>query len=306
MNTVTQFSTEASSNGHHEPPQTLTLRVGCEWIYHCGCPVPAMALAQVQDDKSAGHLDMRHRILQEDWQSAADSYEFRDLYDNRARRMTLPMGEARFGYDALIEVSSLPDATQMHAWQVQVEHLPDELLHWTLASRYCPSDVMSDEAWRMFGAAPMGWARVQTVCDWIHTHIEYEIGSSTAATTAQDVCEKRRGICRDFAHLGITFCRALSIPARYCFGYLPDIAVTPNPNPNPMDFHAWFEVWLEDENGGSWRTFDARHNIPRIGRVAIARGRDAVDCALVTAYGPAQFQSLTVWAEQVKKPAEMN
>jgi transglutaminase-like putative cysteine protease len=297
------------TNGHRPPspqepavPSVLTLKVGCEWTYHCGCPVPAMALAEVQDDASAGRQDLRYRILREQWKDAegCESRPFRDIYGNRVRRMILPVGDVKFGYEATLEVTSCPDLVEEHARQVQVENLPNELLHWTLASRYCPSDVMSDEAWRMFGAAPMGWARVQAICDWIHSNIEYEGGASTPATTALDVFELRRGICRDFAHLAITFCRALSIPARYCFGYLPDIGAVPNPN--PMDFHAWFEVWLEDESRGRWRTFDARHNRPRIGRVPIARGRDAVDCALVTAYGPAQFNWLTVWADEVKTP----
>lgn len=306
MNTVTSYLMDYQRTNRRRPqtaaepalPRALTLRVGCEWIYHCGCPVPAMALAEVQDDAAAAGTDLPHRILQERWNSAPESHAFRDLYGNRARRMVLPMGEARFGYEATVEVSGWPDAVETGARQVLVELLPDELLHWTLASRYCPSDVISDDAWRMFGAAPMGWARVQTICDWIHENIEYEGGSSTPATTAQDVFEARRGICRDFAHLGITFCRALSIPARYCFGYLPDIEAPIIQT--PMDFHAWFEVWLEDDGGGRWWTFDARHNVPRIGRVPIARGRDAVDCSLITAYGPAQFQRLTVWAEKIE------
>ena len=277
----------------------LTLRVGCEWVYSCDVPVPAIMLAEVQDAAHEGTVDVRHRIVREEWHSAPaiEARAFRDIYGNRTRRLILPVGESRFGYDATVEVSALPDSVEAHARQIEVEDLPDELLHWTFASRYCPSDVMSDEAWRLFGGAPQGWARVQAVCDWIHENIAYTSGSSTVATTALDVFNARAGICRDFAHLGITFCRALNIPARYCFGYLPDIGIE-DPPKTPMDFHAWFEVWLEDETGGRWRTFDARHNFPRIGRVAIARGRDAVDCALVTAYGPANFQWLSVWAEE--------
>ncbi|HEX8552815.1 MAG TPA: transglutaminase family protein [Abditibacteriaceae bacterium] len=277
--------------------EQIILRVGCDWVYSCDSPTPTMALAEVQDENIGG-IDVGARILEESWHCEPNlpTHSFRDLYGNRTRRFMLPKGETRFGYDARVDVSALPDSVEAHAWQLPVELLDDELLHWTLASRYCPADAMSDEAWRMFGEAPLGWQRVQTVCDWIHENIVYTSGSSTVATTALNVFEARAGICRDFAHLGITFCRALGIPARYCFGYLPDINVPRNET--PMDFHAWFEVWLEDETGGRWRTFDARHNTPRIGRVAVARGRDAVDCALVTAYGAANFQSLVVWAEQ--------
>ncbi|HTE86328.1 MAG TPA: transglutaminase family protein, partial [Dehalococcoidia bacterium] len=152
-------------------------------------------------------------------------------------------------------------------------------------------DLLLDEAWRLFGAVTPGYARVQAICDWVHANIEYDPDSAGPTVSAVDTYFKRHGVCRDLAHLPAAFCRALNIPARYAFGYLPDYAVEP---PGvPMDFHAWFEAYL----GGHWYTFDARNNIPRIGRVKIAHGRDAVDVAMVTSFGWAQLQSMTVWTE---------
>jgi transglutaminase-like putative cysteine protease len=173
-----------------------------------------------------------------------------------------------------------------------VELLPYDVLPYTLPSRYCDSDLLIDDAWHMFGATSPGWARVQAVCDWVHREITYGAGS-TAHTTGYQAYQQRRGVCRDFAHIAISLCRALNIPARYVCGYLPDIGVPPDPT--PMDFHAWFEAYLD----GAWYTFDARHNRPRIGRVVIGRGRDAIDLALVTSYGPAELTSILVWADGV-------
>jgi len=174
-----------------------------------------------------------------------------------------------------------------------VELLPDDALQFTLPSRYVPSDLLLDDAWRLFADTPPTWARIQAICDWIHANVEYKTGSSGPATTALDVYQERVGVCRDFALIGVALCRAMNIPARYTFGYLPDIAVEP---PDiPMDFHAWFEAYV----GGRWHTFDARHNTPRIGRVLIGRGRDAVDVAMCTTYGSATLQSMIVWADEI-------
>jgi transglutaminase-like putative cysteine protease len=155
------------------------------------------------------------------------------------------------------------------------------------------SDVLGSTAWDLFGTGPAGWVRVQSICDWIHARIEFRAASTTPATTSLDVYHQRYGVCRDFAHLGITMCRALNIPARYVFGYLPDIGIEP---PDvPMDFHSWFEAYL----GGRWYTFDARYNTPRIGRIPIGRGRDALDVAIVTQYGPATLTGIRVWSDAV-------
>jgi transglutaminase-like putative cysteine protease len=196
----------------------------------------------------------------------------------------------RISYHAIVDVSANPDRQFPELPGTPIDQLPDELLLYTLPSRYCPSDLVLDDAWQLFGAAPEGWARVQAVCDWIHTNVAYG-GQSDSRTTGYESYNECVGVCRDFAHIGVMFCRALNIPARYVCGYLPEIGVAPVPG--PMDFHAWFEAYL----GGGWRTFDARHNVPRIGRVVVARGRDAVDTAFLTTYGDSRLAGLTVWAE---------
>jgi transglutaminase-like putative cysteine protease len=219
--------------------------------------------------------------------------EYRDSFENPCWRLVLPIGESMVRYDAIVEVSGDADIVVPDAPLVPVEELPDDTLVFTLPSRYIESDLLLDDAWRLFGDTPPTWARVQAVCDWVHANVEYGYGLSGPSTTALDVFKQRQGVCRDFAQMSVAFCRALNIPARYTFGYLGDIAVEP---PDvPMDFHAWFEAYL----GGRWYTFDARHNVPRIGRVKIAHGRDAVDVALSTAYGSAALNSMVVWADEI-------
>jgi transglutaminase-like putative cysteine protease len=197
-------------------------------------------------------------------------------------------------YDAMVEVPATPDPVFPELLGTFVDQLPDAVMPFTLPSRYCPSDLVLNDAWAMFSGVPDGWARVQAICDWAHTSIAYGYGNSTAATTGYDAYLSRTGVCRDFAHIGVMFCRAMNIPARYVYGYLPDIAVPLNPD--PMDFHAWFEAYV----GGAWHTFDARHNMPRIGRVVIARGRDAVDTAILTSYGDSQLTGMSVWADELR------
>jgi transglutaminase-like putative cysteine protease len=162
-----------------------------------------------------------------------------------------------------------------------------------LPSRFCLSDALQAQAWELFGATEPGWGRVVAVCDWVHENVQFQMGSSNPLTSALDVWQSRYGVCRDFAHLGLTLCRSLNIPARYVFGYLPDIDV-PEPY-EPMDFCAWFEAYLGDR----WWTFDPRNNVPRAGRVVIGRGRDALDVAMVTTYGAPALQTMTVWADKM-------
>jgi transglutaminase-like putative cysteine protease len=271
---------------------TMHIRVGCEFRYEATWPVPAVLLVQARDDDP-------HRILEESWATAPDlgTHDYYDVYRNRCQRLILPVGPAALTYDALVEISGEPDEVDTSAIQHPIEDLPDDVIMFTLPSRYCLSDALSNTAWELFGGSPMGWARVQAVCDWINANIEYG-RKSTPLTTAVEVYEARGGICRDFAHLGVTFCRALNIPARYVFGYMPDIGIPP---PYPaMDFHAWFEVYLSNR----WWTFDARFNTPRIGRIPIGRGRDAVDVAMVTTYGAANFRQMTVWSDVVSGEAQ--
>ena len=272
----------------------MRLRLGCRFEHEASSPTPAVVLVEP-------HFDAEGGIVAERWSSepAIQATSFVDLYGNRCRRLLLPEGASTFSYDALVTVAPDPDPVPgPDDVQHRVEALPDELLHWLLASRLCESDTMSDRAWELFGGTAPGVERVQAVCDWIHGNVAYGV-ESVPATTTIEIFERRGGMCRDFAHLGVTFCRALGIPARYVFGYMPDIGI-PGPYP-PMDFHAWFEVWL----GSSWWTFDARFNTPRIGRLPIGRGRDAVDVAMVTTYGPASLRRMAVWTDEVPDDAAL-
>ncbi len=263
----------------------MRIHVGFEFQLESGTPTPIVSVVRPRDDL--------HRIVEERRLVEPDVaiHAYLDSFGNQGWRWTAPPGESRIDYHAIVEVEAGPDSQMPDLQGTAIEELPDRMLLYTLPSRYCPSDLVLDQAWQLFGAVPAGWARVQAVCDWIHANVEYG-GRSDARTSAYDSFIERAGVCRDFAHLGVMFCRALNIPARYVCGYLPEIGVTPDPA--PMDFHAWFEAYL----GGDWRTFDARHNVPRIGRVVVARGRDAVDTAFLTTYGDTRLAFLTVWAEE--------
>ena len=220
--------------------------------------------------------------------------EYADLYGNPVKRLVMPVGDLSLRYDAVVSVPDEPDPDASAAPQLAVDDIPGELLHFTLPSRYCLSDRLMSMAWELFGDIPPSGARVQAICDWVHGNITFQYGTSNPMTTAVEVLEQRKGVCRDFAHLAITFCRALNVPARYVFGYLPDIYVTPPDS--PMDFAAWMEVYLGDR----WWTFDPRNNTRRVGRVLIGRGRDALDVAMMTTFGPAAFRSMVVWADLEK------
>jgi transglutaminase-like putative cysteine protease len=264
----------------------MRIRVGCEFGYETVGPAPAVWQVRPR-------LDGPHRIATETWEAPLPSVSFLDGFGNRCDRLTLPEGSSTVRYDALVDVPATFDEADKAAAQTPVEDLPHPALEYLLPSRFCWPDVLHDQAWELFGDVHPGWARVQAVCDWVHENIRYEMGSSTSLTTAQDVWDCRTGVCRDLTHLGVTLCRSLNVPARYVAGYLPDIAVTP---PDlPMDFCSWLEAWL----GGRWLTFDPRNNEPRIGRVVIARGRDAVDAAMVTTWGAADLKVMRVWADQM-------
>jgi transglutaminase-like putative cysteine protease len=225
-------------------------------------------------------------------------HDFIDNFGNHAWRLTAPEGQVRLRYDALAEVPPTPDPLLLDLPGTLIQDLPDDVLMYMLPSRHCQSDLVMSEAWELFGNTPTGWARVQAISDWIHSNITYGKGS-ISSTSGYEAYQERRGVCRDFAHISVMLCRAMSIPARYVCGYLPDIAVPPDPV--PMDFHAWFEAFVD----GEWRTFDARHNTPRIGRVLIARGRDAVDVAITTSYG-GRLVSMEVWADEVPEDLRLD
>jgi len=266
----------------------MRIRVGCEFVWETTAPVPMLMLVKPRAD--ADHL----AVYESTWSDPQLAiHEYTDLFGNNCWRFVAPEGTSAVRYDAVVEIPETPDPVVPHAALHAVEDLPDDAIVFTLPSRYVESDKLLDVAWELFGDTAPTWERIQAVCDWVHHNIQFVNGSSTPATTAFDVYGQRMGVCRDFALLSVAFCRALNIPARYTFGYLPDIAIEP---PDvPMDFHTWFEAYL----GGRWYTFDARHNTPRVGRVVIGRGRDAVDCALSTAYGNARLAKFTVWSDEI-------
>ena len=266
----------------------MRLRVGCEFRYDA--EVATHAVIQVEP-----RLDGGVAALEERWSTVPQigMARYVDGYGNMCRRATICPGASSLRYDALLEVGDGSDSVCVDALELAPQHLPAEVLVYTLPSRFCPSQELADQAWALFGSTPPGWRRVQTICDWVHSEVTFGYFDTSPLATAVEVFATRAGVCRDFAHLAVTFCRALNIPARYVFGYLPDIGVAPSPE--PMDFCAWMEVFLE----GGWWTFDPRNNQRRAGRALVARGRDALDVAMISTYGGPILTSMTVWADQV-------
>lgn len=269
---------------------TCQLVVGCEFTYEAA--VPTLAVFQVQPEDSA-----RHTRRAEFWVSTPTMAlrSYRDLYGNPCTRVVLPAGWSSLRYEATIETVDRVDDFDESAQEVAADHLPDETLIYTLPSRYCLPDVLADEAWELFSAIAPGYERVQAICDHVHQHLTFQYGSTSPLSTASDVNNSRLGVCRDFTHLAISFCRAFNIPARYVFGYLPDIDGVSEPA--PMDFAAWMEVWLDDR----WWTFDPRNNARRKGRTVIGRGRDASDVAMATTFGGPRLNQMTVTANEVPR-----
>ena len=265
---------------------TLLVRVGCEFVYEAGAETPAILLIRPED--------VGHRVRSEAWQSepVVAYHDFRDVYGNRSGAYAA-RGDRAAALRRRRRDLPEPADTDWSARQLAVEDLPDDTLVYTRPSRFCLSDELANEAWDRFGDTEPGWARVQAVCDYVHGVLKFQYGTSFPNTTALDALRAGTGVCRDFAQLAVTFCRALNIPARYAFGYLPDIDVPPPTS--PMDFCAWFEAYLGDR----WWTFDPRNNVRRVGHIAIARGRDALDTAMVTTYGDARLTGMTVWADRL-------
>ncbi|MGW5956271.1 transglutaminase-like domain-containing protein [Methylorubrum thiocyanatum] len=220
-----------------------------------------------------------------------------DAFGNVCTRIVAPPGRLTISADLLVADSGRPDEIAPEARQIPVEALPDDVMVYLMASRYCDTDKLTAIAWELFGQTPEGWARVQAIVDYVHRRIRFDYQLADSTRSAFDGYHQQVGVCRDFAHLAIAFCRCMNIPARYCTGYLGDIGVPPVPD--PMDFSAWFEVYL----GGRWYTFDARHNTPRIGRIVMARGRDATDCALSTSFGAARLIRFEVHTDEVADDA---
>jgi transglutaminase-like putative cysteine protease len=264
------------------------IRVGCDISYIAAISTPVVF--QIQPTVSPG-IAIEDEHLSSEPDIAIRDY--RDIYGNPCVRAVLPAGRSHFGYSAVATVPDAAEDADKDAPECAPDALPDETLIYTLPSRYCLPDVLGDEAWSRFGTLPPGYGRVQAICDYVHGHLAFQYGSSSALSTAADVNLAGRGVCRDFSHLAISFCRALNIPARYVFGYLPDLDVPPDPA--PMDFAAWMEVWLGDR----WWTFDPRNNKGRKGRIVIGRGRDASDVAIATTFGGPELESMLVQAEEV-------
>ena len=219
--------------------------------------------------------------------------DYIDAFGNRCARLVVPAGQIRFWNDVVVEDSGEPDRKKTSAEQHEIHALPAEVLPFLLPSRYCEVDRMLDVAWQLFGAGPTGWGRVQAVCDFVNQHIQFDYLQARSTRTAFEAYYERVGVCRDFSHLAVTLCRCLNIPARYCTGYLGDIRVPAKDE--PMDFSAWFDAYL----GGEWHTFDARNNVPRVGRILMARGRDAADVALLTSFGVSSLNRFKVWTDEV-------
>jgi transglutaminase-like putative cysteine protease len=267
----------------------MLIRVGYELIFNVPAPTPMLLMLELVPGREPTVRRPGGTVLE----PSVPVDRFLDGYGNRCARIVAPSGTLRIWDDLVVEDDGRPDPVAPEARQLPVERLPVDVLVYLLGSRYCEVDRLTDIAWTLFGGVAGGWSRVQAVCDWVHTHIEFGYQFARPTKTAYDVYEERNGVCRDFTHLALTFCRCLSIPARYATGYLGDIGVPPNPA--PMDFSGWFEAYL----GGRWYTFDARHNSPRIGRVVMARGRDAVDVALTTSFGPTSLTKFRVWTDEV-------
>lgn len=266
----------------------MLIRAGYEIAYSCPQPTPMILTLSVHPSR-INDLVHPDRVLF-DPPVAANTYH--DSFGNFCHVIQAPTGKLTMRTDFLVRDSGLPDPVACDAPQLALGELPVDTLLFLLGSRYCETDRLSGIAWSMFGKTPKGWPLVQAICDFVHGHIAFDYAHASPLKTAFDAYTQRQGVCRDFAHLAITLCRCMNIPARYCTGYLGDIGVPADPA--PMDFSAWFEVYL----GGRWYTFDARHNRPRIGRILMARGRDATDVALVTSFGPSTLAGFKVTTEE--------
>ncbi len=267
----------------------MQIRIGHELVYECPQPTPMILTVNV-------HYSRASDIVRPDYLVTRPSVpieQYRDGFGNWCSRLVAPKGHTTFTCDGIVRDTGAPDRLAEWATAFAVEALPEEALPFLLGSRYCETDRLSEIAWSLFGSSQPGWARVQAVCDFVHRHIVFGYEHARPTRSAWEAYRERTGVCRDYAHLAIALCRCLNIPARYCTGYLSDAGVPP-PHA-PMDFAAWFEAYL----GGQWFTFDPRNNVPRIGRVLIARGRDAADVSITMTFGPNKLESFRVWTEEL-------
>jgi transglutaminase-like putative cysteine protease len=267
----------------------MQIRVGYELGYGLPQPTPMILTLHVHSSRASDLVRPDHMVTTPSVPMAA----YRDGFGNWCCRLVAPQGQFRITADALVNDSGAVETPSPWAQQVPVHELPEETLVFLLGSRYCETDQMTETAWQLFSGTEPGWARVQAICDFVHNHIEFGYEYARPTKTASEAFHEKKGVCRDFAHLAIAFCRCLNIPARYCTGYLGDIGLPPPYA--PMDFAGWFEAYL----GGTWYMFDPRNNSPRIGRILIARGRDAADVAITTTFGPNMLNGFRVWTDEV-------
>ncbi|HEX3348901.1 MAG TPA: transglutaminase family protein [Acetobacteraceae bacterium] len=268
----------------------MKIRVGYELIYDCPQPTPMMLMLNIHHSRAAD-------IIVPDQLTTfpvVPVSSYRDHFGNWCTRIVAPAGRTRIASTAVLHDNGAPDPVNISAQQHLVQDLPDDALNFLLGSRYCETDRLSETAWKLFAQTPPGWARVQAICDFVHNHIVFNYAEARPTRTAWDAYHERRGVCRDYAHLAVAFCRCMNIPARYCTGYLGDFGVFPPPA-DPMDFSAWFEAYLD----GAWHMFDPRNNVPRIGRVLMARGRDATDVAISNTFGPNTLAGFKIWTDEV-------
>lgn len=268
----------------------MQIQVGYELIFECPQPTPMILTLNIHFSRISDVMRPDHIMTR----PAVPMTAYRDGFGNWCSRIVAPAGEIRIFTDAVVNDSGLPDPINPNARQHPVEDLPTETLVYLLGSRYCETDRLSETAWKLFGQTPTGWPRVKAICDFVHDHIQFGYAHARSTKTALEAYNERQGVCRDYTHLAIAFCRCMNIPARYCTGYLGDIGVPASPD--PMDFSAWLEVYLD----GRWHTFDPRNKIPRIGRILIAQGRDAADVALTSAFGPNVLKGFRVWTDEIR------
>jgi len=267
----------------------MRIRIGYDMTYACPQPVPMILMLNIHYSRVPDVIVPDHMRTEPRVPISA----YRDGFGNWCTRLVAPAGDLRIFAEGIVHDTGLVDEVAPDAIQHAIEDLPEETLVYLLGSRYCETDRLTAEAWRLFGHTPPGWARVQAICEFVHQHIQFGYAFARRTKSAWEAYNERAGVCRDFAHLGLTFCRCMNIPARYCTGYLGDIGVPAVPD--PMDYAGWFEAYL----GGRWYTFDPRNLVPRIGRVLIARGRDASDVALATTFGPNTLKQFIVHAEEL-------
>lgn len=269
----------------------MRLRLGCRLTFDLPAPTPMILLLNVHRSR-AGDLEYPDHLVTD---PGVQVKTYRDGFGNKCNRVVLPAGRATVSTDGIIRDAGHSDPIEPRAQQHAVEDLPSDTLIYLLPSRYCESDVLSDFAWRTFSNIPPGWARVQSVCDFVHDHVRFGYEYSRPTRTALETLTERAGVCRDYAHLAIALCRSLNIPARYCTGYVSDVGQPP-PYP-PMDFAGYMEVFLS----GRWRVFDPRNNDTRFGRVLIARGRDAADVPLTHSFGRHTLSGFEVWIDRIEE-----